>query len=50
MDSSGMPATFENGGAIQKTLYFKPECDPVSIGGTGGANYGVRAEVPVLVR
>lgn len=50
MDSSGMPATFEGGGAIQKTLYFKPECDPVSIGGTGGANYGVRAEVPVLVR
>ena len=42
-------ATWENGGAIQKTVYFRPDCDPITLGGTGGANYGIRAEVPVLV-
>jgi hypothetical protein len=32
------------------TIYFSPSCDPqVSIGGTGGGNFGIRAEVPVLV-
>ena len=50
MDSSDTPATFANGGAIQKTLYFKPSCEPVTLGGTGGGNFGVRAAVPVLVR
>lgn len=50
MDGTGTPATFANGGAIQKTMYFKPDCDPTSLGGTGGANYGVRARVPVLVQ
>jgi len=35
---------------ISSTLYFAPSCDDtVSIGGTGGANFGIRAEVPVLV-
>jgi hypothetical protein len=43
-------ATWENGGAIQKTMYFKPSCDPKELGNTGGANYGVRATVPVLVQ
>jgi hypothetical protein len=44
-----IPATWENGGAIQQTMYFKPSCDPIELGQTGGANYGVRATVPVLV-
>ena len=42
-------ATWENGGAIQKTVYFKPDCDPITLGGSGGANYGIRAEIPALV-
>lgn len=50
MDSAHTPATIANNGAIQKTVYFKPDCDPVTLGGTGGGNFGVRAEVPVLVR
>jgi hypothetical protein len=50
MDDAGTVATFENGGAIQKTIYFHPDCDPYTLGGTGGNNYGIRAEVPVLVR
>ncbi len=38
-------------GFRQKTIYMKPSCeaqDPV--GGTGGANFGLRAAVPALVR
>jgi hypothetical protein len=44
-----IPATWENGGAIQQTMYFKPSCNAIELGETGGANYGVRAAVPVLV-
>lgn len=44
-----IPATYAAGGAKQKTIYFKPKCESLSFGGTGGANYGVRAEIPVLV-
>jgi hypothetical protein len=42
-------ATWENGGATQQTIYFRPDCDTIELGETGGANYGVRATVPVLV-
>jgi hypothetical protein len=45
----GVDATWENGGAVQQTIYFKPSCDPRELGETGGANYGIRATVPVLV-
>lgn len=43
---SGDPAPFS-----KKTVYFAPECDyqkPTGI--TGGANFGILAEVPVLVK
>jgi Flp pilus assembly protein TadG len=34
-----------------KSIYFKPSCDvQVPRGGTGGANYGVLAQIPVLVK
>ena len=34
----------------KKALYFLPNCDvDVSVGGTGGENYGIRAKNPVLV-
>jgi hypothetical protein len=42
-------ATWENDGYVQKTVYFEPSCEPLQLGGTGGANYGARAAVPVLV-
>jgi hypothetical protein len=48
-DGDGTPATYAEGGAIQKSLYFKPSCDPVTLGGTGGPNFGLISEVPVLV-
>jgi hypothetical protein len=44
-----IPATWENGGAVHQTMYFRPSCTPIELGETGGANYGVRAAVPVLV-
>lgn len=32
------------------TIYFSPSCDPQTpVGGSGGANFGIRAEIPVLV-
>lgn len=40
------PAPFEN-----KTIYFLPTCEKIDIGGiTGGHNYGILAEIPVLVK
>jgi hypothetical protein len=34
-----------------KSIYFLPHCDPhVPIGVTGGENFGILAEIPVLVR
>jgi hypothetical protein len=34
-----------------KSIYFLPDCDPhVPIGITGGENFGILAEIPVLVR
>ncbi|MEJ2402973.1 MAG: pilus assembly protein TadG-related protein [Candidatus Thiodiazotropha sp.] len=33
------------------TIYFSPSCEPQTpVGGSGGGNFGIRAEVPVLVR
>jgi hypothetical protein len=33
-----------------KTIYFKPDCEPQeAVGGSGGANFGIRAKIPVLV-
>lgn len=32
------------------TIYFAPDCNSVPMGGTGGPNFGILAEVPVLVR
>ena len=49
MDSSGTVAEYGVGGAIQKTLYLKPDCDPTLLGNSGGPNYGIRAEIPALV-
>jgi Flp pilus assembly protein TadG len=41
----GNPAPYDN-----KTLYFKPVCDPqLATGGTGGENFGMMATIPVLV-
>jgi hypothetical protein len=38
-------------GYRQKTIYLSPSCEPQTpTGGTGGANFGIRAAVPVLVR
>jgi hypothetical protein len=32
------------------TIYFSPSCTPQKpVGGSGGANFGIRAEVPVIV-
>jgi hypothetical protein len=32
------------------TIYFSPSCDPQTpVGGSGGGNFGIRAEIPVLV-
>ena len=40
------PATYED-----KTIYFLPDCTPHEPAGTsGGENYGILAEIPVLVR
>jgi hypothetical protein len=47
-EQDGM-ATWQNGGATQQTMYFRPSCVSTDLGQTGGANYGVRAAVPVLV-
>ncbi len=40
------PAFYED-----KTLYFKPSCEPhVPAGRTGGENFGILARIPVLVK
>jgi hypothetical protein len=37
-------------GYRSKTIYFSPSCTPQTpVGGSGGANFGIRAEIPVLV-
>ncbi len=37
-------------GYRSKTIYFKPDCEPrEAVGGSGGANFGIRAKIPVLV-
>jgi len=37
--------------ASAKTIYFLPDCTAhTPVGGTGGENFGVLAQVPVLVR
>jgi hypothetical protein len=39
-----------NNGYRASTIYFSPSCDPQTpIGGSGGGNFGIRAEIPVLV-
>jgi Flp pilus assembly protein TadG len=36
---------------VQKTMYFKPNCEPhIPMGGTGGENFGILAKIPVLVK
>ena len=44
-------ATYANDGFKMKTIYFLPNCEEVvgGAGGTGGTNYGIQAEIPVLV-
>lgn len=38
-------------GYRSNTIYFSPSCEPQTpVGGSGGANFGIRAEIPVLVR
>jgi len=47
----GTPATYENGGFMKKSIYFKPDCSPHELKGkTGGHNYGILARIPVIVR
>jgi hypothetical protein len=37
-------------GYRSSTIYFSPTCSPqISVGGSGGANFGIRARIPVLV-
>jgi hypothetical protein len=45
-NADGTPAAWR-----AKTIYYAPDCQPVEgpFGGTGGANFGIRAKVPVLV-
>jgi hypothetical protein len=43
-EPDGSPAVWR-----KKSIYFAPSCEPVTLGGTGGANFGARAQVPVLV-
>ena len=53
LDSNGNlePATVENDGFKQKSIYFLPDCSPHELKGTtGGHNYGVLARIPVLVK
>ena len=48
---NGLPATYENGGFLKKSIYFFPDCTPHELKGTsGGHNYGVLARIPVLVK
>ncbi len=43
-------ATYANGGWRQKSIYFLPSCSyQEPTGGTGGENYGILAQIPVLV-
>jgi Flp pilus assembly protein TadG len=43
---NGQPAPLDN-----KTIYFAPDCNPhVPTGNTGGENFGILAEIPVLVK
>ncbi len=44
-DAEDSPAGFD-----QKSMYFKPECNPAAMrGNTGGSNYGILAKIPKLV-
>ncbi len=48
---NGVPAYYENGGFMKKSIYFLPDCTPHELKGlTGGHNYGVLARIPVLVK
>jgi hypothetical protein len=41
----GSPAPY-----AKKSIYFKPDCEPhIPAGTSGGANFGILAEIPVLV-
>lgn len=43
-------ATYENDGFKKKTIYFMPACKfNTGAGTTGGHNFGIQAEIPVLV-
>lgn len=51
MKPDGSLATYENGGFMKKSIYFKPDCSPHELkGNTGGYNYGILARIPVLVK
>jgi Flp pilus assembly protein TadG len=44
-NADGSPAPY-----IKKSIYFQPDCTPhAPAGNTGGANFGILAEIPVLV-
>jgi hypothetical protein len=40
---------YNDSGYRDLTMYFNPSCEEQEIGGSGGDNFGVRAEEPVLV-
>ncbi|WKZ15900.1 MAG: TadG family pilus assembly protein [Candidatus Jettenia caeni] len=46
-NADGNPAPYE-----QKSIYFKPDCNPhiPPTGTSGGKNFGILAEIPVLVK
>lgn len=45
-----IPVTVANDGFVDKSLYFLPSCVPNEpTGTTGGPNFGILAEIPVLV-
>lgn len=46
-DAYGSPAPYE-----KKSIYFKPDCNPhiPPTGTSGGKNFGILAEIPVLVK
>jgi Flp pilus assembly protein TadG len=49
-DWDGTPFASIPDSATKKALYFAPQCRPnVPGGGTGGVNFGILAEIPVLV-
>ncbi len=47
----GRLATYENNGCMLKTIYFEPDCsEQIPTGTTGGGQFGILADIPVLVK